>query len=404
MAVADLDVHVRPHLVVAWGILALSALLGLAHGLLGLRAEPADVLRLGLVGATLLAQGIAYWYLPSFAKRAVVPASAARAAPWLALAAAAGALVAILVESAGSLFASNAAVLVFVLGTFVGVVALALLLGSFALVLGASPLLGPPWRGGTPFWRKESPYRAGDRAALAAFASAILWLVLTAVWVAERAFQPLDGPALPGWLLALGTLVLGSLAHLLPRARGAPLASIPFVAGVVVLDAGGLLLTHTDAGWSYVLLGLGGILAGVGLALPRAGRGKPPGPRMRDARPLLLAALAALLLGSLAWGTFPHLGTPYLLGFGALAAALLLGLAGLSLLALPVVANQRPDTRFPPLAALAGAAGLLATLAALRVPLLGRLSVPLFALATLLWLASLAPLRNPRRECAPGED
>lgn len=401
--VADLDVQVRPHLVVAWGILAAAAVLALARRLLGLDAEPADLLRVGLVGATLLAQGITYWYLPSFAKRAVVPAGAARAAPWLALAAALGAVVPIVMEEAESLFSSNGFVVAFVFVALVGVIALLLLLASFALVLAASPLVGPPWRGGVPFWRKEGPHRAGDRAALAAFASAILWLGFTAVWIGGRSVQPLDGPALPGWLLALGTLVLGSLAHLLPRARGAPLLWPLFLAAVLVLDAGGLLLTHTTLGWSYALVGLGAVLAALGLAIPLGARGKTPGPRLRDARPLLVAAFAIALASGPAFATFPTLGTPYMLGFGGLLAALLLGLAGLSLLTLPVVANQRPDRRLPQPAALAAGAGYLAMLAATQAPLLGLLPIPLFALATLLWLGALAPLRKPRRECSPDE-
>lgn len=382
------DVPVRSHLLAGLGLLVGVAALATLRVPLGLPLPEGDLRLGGLVGATLVLQGIAYWYLPSFAKRAVTPYLAARTAPWVGLLA--GVVPLARLVPPGWLPASMALALDVVL-----VGAAALLAASFAGVLVVSVLAGPPWRGGVPFWRKEGPFRAGDRAALAASASGAAWLALAAVLLvlAPRHHHL-------AWGAGLGLLVLGGLAHLLPRARGSPLPAGPFLAGVLLLDAGlALLAAGVTLGAPVAAAGTLATAAALGRAVD--GRGKPAGPRLRQARPLLLAAWlllvpAGLLLALRALRPEAALAA---LAEATAGLAILLGLMGLSLLTLPVLANQRPDPRH--LAPAAGAGVLTGLLLAAGVPLppLAPLVPATLLLTVALWVAVLAPLRRPRRAC-----
>lgn len=393
------DVPVRPHLFAATGLLALAALLGFALVAL---PEPPPVqvpLLVGLLAATLLLQGIAYWYLPSFAKRAVRPQVLARAAPWIVVGA-----VAFLVAHAILLYAPLPPdeALVPLVATFgAATLGAALNLALFGAVLVLSVLTGPPWRGGTAFWRKEGEFRNGDRAAFAAFFLAAGCFVIAAALLAGNPLAPGDPGPLHAWLLALLLFTLGGLAHLLPRARGAALPARALLSGILVLAFSGLLLAFpfvpVPRARAVALFALALVGCIVALAWPTSGRGKPPGPRLVQARPLLLAGAGSLVLAAVALATDRDDLAPQ--AYLGLLSGLLLAIAGLSLLTLPVLANQRPAPRPALLAAFAGFLGV----AVLFVPAVAILAGVLLPLAIALWIASLAPLRKPRRDCLPGE-
>jgi hypothetical protein len=395
VAATSLDVRVRPHLVLAWTLLLGTALM---TGIATLAASPGvmdalPMLRLALLGGTLLVAGIACWYLPSFAKRAVTPRLLAQAIPVLGGAAAAAELLRVIVPSAPGVGAAAD------VGT--GLTLLAL-----AAVLLVSPLAGPSWRGGVPAWRKAGGFQGGDRAALAGFASAAAWLALAGCLLAAAPARGL----LPGsfhvsWPVGLALFVLSGLAHLVPRARGAPLVAGLFLLGVLLAD-GAMLLQSADAAPAVAsgALGAGLLLCAAALGVHGRGRGKPAGPRLREAGPLLGAAWLVLVGAAVALALVPWRGAAALVGLAGLVVALLLGLAGLSLLTLPVLANQRPAGRLALPAALVGLVsyGLLPLGAALGAPAF-RAGVVGLCLFLVLWMAALWPLRRPRRECPPRE-
>lgn len=366
-------IPVRPHFYVGAALLALSALLGaLTAARLSPLAPDAHLVAL-LGGLTLFAQAIAFWYVPSFAKREVVLDG---------MASYSGPILFPTALVAGALRIGNFQ------ATLVG-----LALALFGVILVASALLGPKWRSGVPFWRAASPHRAGDRAAAFTLASASGWFALAGVaaYVQPRSLAS-------AWTLALALFALGALAHLLPRARGSALRPAPFVAAVALLQVDALATLVAGRSAPVALL-VGLPLAALALAFPL--RGKPAGPRLREARTLLLAAMPVTLLVPLAFLAAARLGLGAILTASyALLTAVALALGGLSLLTLPVVFNQRPARRYlMPAGALAALGALL-----LAAGFLTRLprwpgAVALGG-ALLLWLAALAPLRKPRRECA----
>lgn len=386
-------VPVRPHFATGAVVLALAPVVGLLWTLGVPRVGPNLPVLLALMGLTLVAQGIAFWYLPSFAKRAVVPSGiAAYAGPVLLGFATLAAVV------------GPASGIVELLRPATVTLGLALVLFPFTLV--ASVVAGPRWRQGTPFWRAGGAHERGDRAALAAFAAACAWLA-AAGGLLLYAPRPGIGAVTLAWLLGLALFAAGALAHLLPRGAGAPLAWAGFAAGLVAANLGGALtfwatLAPDPVDPVYAALLLGGGLGLVASALlPRRGA-KPAGPRARDARPLLAAALAPLAAGILllvagfgvdaAWTT---------LAAYALLVAVALAYAGLTLLTLPVLFNQRPAARFVLPCAVAFPAGLALVLLSAVSPVPRALGALVLGAAVALWLATLAPLRKPRRECPP---
>lgn len=327
---------VRPH---AWAGAAL-----LAAGALALLVLPTLAAPALLAGATLVLATTLYWYLPSFAKRAVVGPAWLAALPVVLLAAG---VAAVPFGASGALQAA-------------GLVALA----SHLL---ASALLGPLWRSGIPFWRTGA-HEAGDRAAA----------IVVAMGLALLAAAPILRP-LAVWPAGILVVALGCLAHFLPRSRGrAPLASL-IVAGAAVACAATLARSFAPAvpAWAApaaLLAAAAGTYAGP--ATKRAG------PRLREARFPLAATIACLALAAA--------GIPHALSAAAGAAAL-----AVCVLALPVVFNQRPAAAFLPWAS---ALAVLASPAALLPWPTGPVAG---AAAVALALASLAPLRRPRRWCPP---
>ncbi|GEM_PF-3887644 len=383
-------VDVRLHVAVGLALGALAAASALAPALGSPVPAPDAHVPLALASLTLLAEALAFWYVPSFAKRSLVaPAVAQHAGPWLlglgALAAALG----------GPLDAAAA-------------VAFALALASFGAILLMSGLRGEPWRGGVPFWRTEGGHRAGDSAAVFALASgAAAFLVAGAL----LALLPLRSTAPTiAWLAALALFALGGLAHLVPRSRGAPLAAGPLRAGVALVDAGALLavlvfLAPLPLGAPAALvLGAGVVLAVGSLARP-APEAKPRGPRARDARPFALAAsLLALAAAFLVVLGFPDRADAVIAAAEAALGALACAIAALALLGLPVVLNNVPDPRWTiPAAAGLGLGGALGAAASLS-PMPSWPAAVASCAGVAFLLAALAPLRRPRRECPPGED
>ena len=332
-----------------------------------------------LAGCSLFVEGIALWYLPSFAKRRVVLQRLATfAGPVLFPLATAGAL-------AGIPLARDAA--------------LALALALFAGIVLASALAGPRWRGGTPFWA-EGPHQADDRAA--AFTLALSLFVMIAVAADALAGAGERAIAL-AWPAALALFALGALAHLLPRSRSRA-AWTPLVYGGALLGAAGVgvLLAFPAVGERVGLaLCAGFALAALGIAPP--GGKKRAGPRLAEAGPLLVLSLAHLVVGLAVANALAPLDARASTAVGLiLLAALGLGVAALSILTLPVLFNQRPSARHLPillaLATLGGGAGA----ASLFLPSAGT-SAFLLAAALVVWLRVLWPLRRPRRECPPDE-
>lgn len=340
LATAD----VRPH---AW---TGAALLGAGALLLLVAHRPATIALLG--GVTLLLESALLWYLPSFAKRSLL------GPPALALA---GIVLfpAATLASALALWRPSVVVLAEALA--------ALGLAHIALLVLSSVFFGKPWRSGIPFWR-AGPHRAGDRAAALTLAVGLAFFL--GAWI-------LPGPLTASWLVGLVLLALGALAHLLPRSRARePIAMLVFL-GLGSAALARLLPAVPDQVLSVGLLLLSaGIIAGP--ATKRAG------PRLRDAAFPLGGALVALVF-ALAGYAF------------ALAAAAGLAVLGVLLLALPVVFNQRPASVFAPPAAILGATTPLAALLPSPVGAIVGAAAILFALAT------LAPLRHPRRTCPPGD-
>ncbi|HET6405117.1 MAG TPA: hypothetical protein VFH78_10755, partial [Candidatus Thermoplasmatota archaeon] len=256
---APVTVPVRPHFLAGAALLALGALLLLASA----TARPSQALDDAalvsfLGGSTLVVAGIAYWYLPSFAKRQVL---AARATTYV---------LPVLLPLAALLQLLGAPVL--------ARLAIALALAFLAVSLLASALAGARWRTGIPFWR-EGPRRRDDLAAALVLALSLVGMLATAAWAA---FAPPAPRTLPlAWPASLLLFVLGALAHLLPRARGratwAPLVLLGSVAGT----AGVVLLVAFPGAWARLglALSLGFALAALAAAPP--GGGKRAGPRLR---------------------------------------------------------------------------------------------------------------------------
>lgn len=378
----------RPHFFVGAALLAAAAVLGVATAL-----RPALVARdlhviAYLGGLTLVAQGIAYWYLPSFAKRAVIlDGMASYSGPILFPAALLGIAIGAARVRAPTLF----------LG-----------LSLFSVVVFASVLAGPRWRSGIPFWRADGPHRRGDRAAAVVLASAFAWFLLAAIASVGTLTALRIGTQtalIVAWPTALAFFALGALAHLVPRARSRPMLVPLFLASALIAQFGALSATAARLGiagpWTrggYVLL-LAFLLAALAVAPPR--RRKPAGPRMSEAAPFLWGACGALALGVLAASAWPTLNAARAVSaYYALLAAVGLAMAALALLTLPVMFNQRPAAAFllPSELALLGAGTLLA--ASLFVALPRWPAAALLAAALLLWLAAMSPLRTPRRQCS----
>lgn len=329
---------VRPHAWTAAALLALGALVLLV------RPRLATYALLG--GATLVMETAILWYLPSFAKRAVLGPD------WIA--------------AIGPALLGAAAVTALFPLPFASILAVLGLLHLTILVL-ASATLGAPWRSGIPFWR-AGPHQRGDRAA------AIVMLLGLLVLAASPLVHPLSI-----WPAGLAILALGALTHLLPRSRGrAPIAPLVLAgAAVASLAAVARFYAPTIPSWlapAGILLAAAGLYAG-----PSP---KRAGPRLREAAPPILAALAATALAIAGLSA-------------ALSVAAGLAVFAVALLALPVVFNQRPARAFI----------LPASVAAAGVPLAALLPAPTGpiagAVAVALALATLAPLRRPRRYCPP---
>jgi len=364
-----------------------------------------------LGAVTLVLQAVTLWYLPSFAKRALAWRPLARASPWLLAGgcAASGWWLAF----PSNLFADLTAALC----------AAGLLAWSASLL--ASLVVGERWRGGVPFWRAEGPHRAGDRLAAAlllpGLAAALLsgvaglWLVGASMTLDAPGQAVLLGVAVWGWVASLALLAAGALVHLVPRGRGQPLHVALAYPGAALLALGVLLapvafgapLRTGLASAPRALLAAGLVLLVLGMRgeIPPD---KKPGPRMRQARAHLAAALVAGLLGATGLLAVVDAGGLDLALGIALSTTLAVG--ALSVLALPVVFNQRPAPAFLLPAAVAPILGaLLARVSLDRFPEEGGSAMRLgaaLALATglLLWLAALWPLRKPRRACPPGEE
>lgn len=366
---------------------ALALALGVAAALDAAIPSPAQASHVipALAACTLLAQALAFWYLPSFAKRELAaPALAEHAAPWLVAAAGLSALSPVEPLTALLLVAG---------------------LGVFGGVLLASLVQGKPWRGGVPFWRAEGHHRAGDGAAAWALASGIAWLLVAAllfVLLPVRSVLPLLA-----WIASLATFALGGLAHWIPRLRGAKLAARPFRAGIVAFDAGALVAGATLAivpalgALAAFLLG-GGLVLAVGVLARPEREAKPRGPRGRDAHPLLLgAAVAAVLAGLALIVGFPD-AAPLVFAASELGlAALALAWCALAILGLPVVLNNVPVGRATWPAALGlASAGLLAAIAQL-VPLPIWIAGVLALAGVASFVVAMSPLRKPRRDCPP---
>lgn len=216
-----------------------------------------------------------------------------------------------------------------------------------AILLLASAAYGAPWRGGVPFWRAGAHQR-GDLAAAIAMTIGLVAMIAAPV-------------------VGLGIVSLGVLTHFLPRSRGrAPIGP---------LVVGGAAIASIPSGPAWLApagLLVGALGAFAGPATKRAG------PRLREAATPLAGAIAALIAA---------LAIP-----GALFVAIGLALFAVSLLALPVVFNQKPARALILPATLAG----IASLAPLPV-----IAPYLEALAILLALGALSPLRRPRRYCPP---
>lgn len=354
-------VPVRWHFYAGGALLALAAILLPLVGLVPLLGESA-ALAAFLAGCTLFVQGIAWWYLPSFAKRAVLLRPLAAFAGPVLLPLAVLAQLAGLDRTSGAIAASA--------------------LSLFALILLASALAGPLWRSGVPFWR-EGPHRADDRAAALVLALSLVgMLAVPAVAALAPARVPL------AWGSALLLFALGALAHLLPRSRSRASWSALVAAGALVGAAGIALLV---AGIPFSApLSAGFLVAALAIAPP--GSTKRAGPRLAEAAPLLV--LAAVALAAAIALALAGLARP---GWLASLAALGLGLAGLSLLTLPVLFNQRPAARFVPALLLFAVLGVAIGLAGVAI---ARTSL---ALAIVAWLRVLWPLRRPRRECPPDD-
>lgn len=373
-------IGVRWHAFVGAALLALAVPLAMLAAL-RLTPLPRDLhLTAILGGLTLFAQATAFWYLPSFTKRAVaLDGLAAYSGPLLLPAGIVGALLGFL-----AFRASLPSIAV----------------GIFGIILLATPLAGARWRSGIPFWRTPGPHQPGDRAAMVALAAAAIALLAAGV---VGLFAP---PLLAwAWPASLGAFALGALGHLVPRARGRPLLVTPFLTGVACYHSGAILIFATRSGRSFGDSFLGeALLAGAALALAAMlgpGSAKAAGPRWREARiPLLLAfPTLALALGFSLAGR--SLGLTFSAYYAHLAVVALL-LAALVHLTFPVVFNRPPARAFVLPAALAATGGALLLAIGFLTTLPRWPGAALLAAALLLWLAALAPLRRPRRDCPPG--
>lgn len=407
------SVDVRPHATLGALALGVGATLALATLVIG---DDALVGMMGsiLVGLTLLVGAALLWYLPSFAKRRLRWRTLA--SPWpLALGALGLALFSVSdgvdVSAPPRLaLALSAAVLV-----SIGLVGL-------GVVLIASARGGAPWRGGVPFWRAQGEFRAGDRLAAALLLAGALVLVLAGVAGLLTVFSAFGGfPGAPvdvgeiglvvgvwGWTSALAMLVMGALVHLLPRSRGQPASIAPAATGAILAALGIAGAPFAMASGALAAAPRGALAIGILLVLlgihGHAPAAKRPGPRLREARWLLVAAVVAAFSGAIGFFAHPtQRAADLLLGIQV---ATLLGTGALLVLALPVVFNQRPAGRFLPFAALLPiAAAILARFSlafgrhkeTLATAALVALVAGIVALLAALW-----PLRRPRRHCPPG--
>ena len=374
-------IPVRPHVFAGGALLALSALLGLLVSVETPRV-PGEAFLVALLGGLgLFAQAIAGWYLPSFAKRRIILAPVAT---W------AGPVLLPLATLAALLSQPLARDALFALG-----------FATFAAIALASALVGPSWRRGIPFWRAPGDFRSGDSAAALALCLSFLWAVAMPGLLARE--LGLVAGVLPfAAVVFLALFVLGGLAHLVPRSRGRRAWAIVVGAAAAIGTLAGILSLGLAFGLEIpqrlvpFLLLIAIPLGALGIAPP--GPAKPAGARMREARgPLLLALLhvvAALVIAV----TIDDEPTGIAVAL-VLLVALVLGMAGLSLLTLPVVFNQRPrgDAILPTLGA--AAIGTLALVVGVMDERSAGPGALLLGAALLGWLAVLWPLRRPRRDC-----
>jgi hypothetical protein len=386
-------VSVRVHGFVGAALLALAAPLAL---LAALRFGPFDAdlhLLAALGGMTLLLEAVAFWYLPSFAKREIVLDGMAS-------------------YSGVILFPAALVGAVFDIGGM-RVVGPPLALGIFGIILLASPLVGKRWRGDTvtagggealvdrdpprvPFWRTEGPFRVGDFASMLTLASAAIWFVATGILGLLR-------PTLVAvlWPVGLCLITLGALAHYVPRNRGRAMSVFPFLAGVAAFEVGAVMHGLARLGFAVPLDIASGLLVGLplaGLALAPPVATKKAGARMREAAPFLAASvpLAGLAVGL---GLAGRSASFVFASYYALLCALAFALAGLVLLTLPVVFNRPPARIWLWPTFLSGLLGAGLLVAGFLTWLPRWPGAAVLAVALAMWLLVLAPLRTPRRIC-----
>ena len=381
---APRPLDIRPH---AWSAAALMAAAAILGALRALALVPPDPWLIATLGAaTLLLQAALYGHLPNLSRRQTTPEG--------------------LAELAGPLLFPAA-----VLGSLLDQAAIRDTALSIALALtGAIPLLtlafGKPWRAsGRATWRKPGPYQSGDIIGLGFILNASLAFLL--IGTAHAIDPAAAARALPlVHPLAILLAASGLALSLLPRLARQP-ARLPLAAAAWASTTAAVALALARVVWPTTVSTEVPVLLSVGLALlvPALwAPGRRGGPRWQDARALAaLAAASGLTTAAAAlWSAFDPTARVTTAGYASLVLTAL-STAGLAFLLLaPILLNALPSGRAVATAALVGATGLAMSWA---LPLrLTRWAAIAWALALLLALAAIAPMRTPRRDCPPNEE
>lgn len=347
----------------------------------------ADLL-LAVAGLALVAAALAFGYAGPFLKREVPAPDAAWA--MVALLVAADAALAWRVDWAAR-------------GVGLAIVAL-------PLHVAATAAFGKPWRGGIAIFAKDQPFRRGDALAAAAFALGLLGLLAGGVLLALLA----RGIPTAGIAVALlgGVLpfLAGMLLFFLPRNAKTPLPGATLVGtalGVWSVSTVALGVAFTrPVGGEFRAPAIGALLA-IALfqtALLRLRFGKP-GVQLLRARPFLrgAAALAPLTGVTLALSMAGGLPGPLLpvAAYAFLVLGALLAVAA-TLLGAPILLNSVPRAgRWGMISSALGIAGLFLLAPAFQYPRPPVFGAIVLAVAMLVAVWGLAPMRTPRRDCPP---
>ncbi len=398
------SVNVRPFLASAVFYLALAVPLGLIDAVARSRVLDVALFSAVVFGFLMtLISGLVAFYLPTFVKRE-------SALPALAYASLAATHLGFVVLFAAPFWDGA-------INTHLAIEGAAMLL--FVIHTGVTSALGKRRGRQRPLHRSGGPHAEGDRLAVGTFTGGLLYFAIAGAYLLSpdlRIHFPVEAILVAVLAGACVQFAYAGAFHLAPRQFKRPFPKKPdhveIARWAIILHNFGILgvlpamvgeqplrALFIFAPLPFIALGIIGVL----FALIRT-RGEPlAGPIPRAADPYYLAAFPLGLLGAALFAVSPLRDALLAPALALTLAAMILTYAGFFVQLVPIIANAKPEgeTLSRVAAFLGFAGGLLGGGAAAGLAPIWTPAIPAGA-AVIVFVAQVAPLRKPRRDCPPG--